>query len=134
MPLELLFVVDPLDELKAYKDTSVAMMREAACRGHAGLVLEDEQVAGLGRADLESSARCREIHEGVLLRGVVVHDALAAGAADQEADAESAEHGVAGRTLCLGLDLRILLVELLQRRVRGLQHFLLLCLVGGHSR
>jgi glutathione synthase len=35
MPLELLFVVDPLDHLKAYKDTSVAMMREAARRGHA---------------------------------------------------------------------------------------------------
>jgi len=34
MPLELLFVVDPLDGLKAYKDSSVAMMREAARRGH----------------------------------------------------------------------------------------------------
>jgi glutathione synthase len=32
--LSLLFVVDPLDELKAYKDSSVAMMREAARRGH----------------------------------------------------------------------------------------------------
>jgi len=35
MSLALLFVVDPLDHLKAYKDTSVAMMREAARRGHA---------------------------------------------------------------------------------------------------
>ncbi|HQR20618.1 MAG TPA: glutathione synthase [Burkholderiaceae bacterium] len=34
MALDLLFVVDPLDELKAYKDSSVAMMREAAQRGH----------------------------------------------------------------------------------------------------
>lgn len=33
--MELLFVVDPLDHLKAYKDSSVAMMREAARRGHA---------------------------------------------------------------------------------------------------
>jgi glutathione synthase len=32
--LSLLFIVDPLDDLKAYKDTSVAMMREAARRGH----------------------------------------------------------------------------------------------------
>jgi glutathione synthase len=32
--LSLLFVVDPLDELKAYKDSSIAMMREAARRGH----------------------------------------------------------------------------------------------------
>ncbi|HEX9179660.1 MAG TPA: glutathione synthase, partial [Burkholderiales bacterium] len=33
--MELLFVVDPLEDLKAYKDSSVAMMREAASRGHA---------------------------------------------------------------------------------------------------
>ncbi len=32
--LSLLFVVDPLESLKAYKDSSVAMMREAAARGH----------------------------------------------------------------------------------------------------
>jgi len=32
--LSLLFVVDPLDDLKAYKDSSIAMMREAARRGH----------------------------------------------------------------------------------------------------
>jgi glutathione synthase len=34
MALSLLFIVDPLDELKAYKDSSVAMMREAVVRGH----------------------------------------------------------------------------------------------------
>ncbi|HEX6829232.1 MAG TPA: glutathione synthase [Burkholderiales bacterium] len=33
--MELLFILDPLDGLKAYKDSSVAMMREAATRGHA---------------------------------------------------------------------------------------------------
>jgi len=32
--LSLLFIVDPLESLKAYKDSSVAMMREAARRGH----------------------------------------------------------------------------------------------------
>lgn len=32
--LSLLFIVDPLEALKAYKDSSVAMMREAARRGH----------------------------------------------------------------------------------------------------
>jgi glutathione synthase len=32
--LSLLFVVDPPESLKAYKDSSVAMMREAASRGH----------------------------------------------------------------------------------------------------
>jgi glutathione synthase len=35
MALSLLFIVDPLAKLKAYKDSSVAMMREAAGRGHA---------------------------------------------------------------------------------------------------
>ncbi|MBW7861209.1 MAG: glutathione synthase [Rhodocyclaceae bacterium] len=33
--LQLAFVLDPLPGLKAYKDSSVAMMREAAARGHA---------------------------------------------------------------------------------------------------
>jgi glutathione synthase len=32
--LSLLFIVDPLDALKPYKDSSIAMMREAARRGH----------------------------------------------------------------------------------------------------
>jgi glutathione synthase len=32
--MRLAFVVDPLDELKAYKDSSIAMMRVAAERGH----------------------------------------------------------------------------------------------------
>lgn len=32
--MHLLFILDPLDTLKTYKDTSVAIMREAALRGH----------------------------------------------------------------------------------------------------
>lgn len=32
--MKLAFVIDPIEELKAYKDSSVAMMREAARRGH----------------------------------------------------------------------------------------------------
>ena len=32
--MKLLFILDPLDELKAYKDTSVAMMRAAQARKH----------------------------------------------------------------------------------------------------
>jgi glutathione synthase len=32
--MKILFLVDPLSKLKAYKDTSVAMMRAAAARGH----------------------------------------------------------------------------------------------------
>ncbi|HET7403212.1 MAG TPA: glutathione synthase [Usitatibacter sp.] len=38
--MRLAFVVDPLGALKAYKDSSIAMMREAAERGHEVHVLE----------------------------------------------------------------------------------------------
>jgi glutathione synthase len=45
MPLALLFVVDPLDHLKATKDSSVAMMRAAARRGHAVFACTIEELA-----------------------------------------------------------------------------------------
>jgi len=32
--MQLLFVADPLEDFKTYKDTTFAMMREAARRGH----------------------------------------------------------------------------------------------------
>ena len=32
--MRILFILDPLDSLKTYKDTSVAIMREASARGH----------------------------------------------------------------------------------------------------
>jgi glutathione synthase len=38
--MKLAFVVDPLEKLKAYKDSSIAMMREAAKRGHEVSALE----------------------------------------------------------------------------------------------
>ena len=38
--MKLAFVLDPLDKLKAYKDSSIAMMREAARRGHEVHALE----------------------------------------------------------------------------------------------
>ncbi len=38
--MRLLFVLDPLDSLKAYKDSSVAMMRAAQARGHAVFACE----------------------------------------------------------------------------------------------
>jgi glutathione synthase len=40
-----LFVVDPIDELKAYKDSSIAMMRELAARGHRVLACTPAQLA-----------------------------------------------------------------------------------------
>ncbi|HRG70680.1 MAG TPA: glutathione synthase, partial [Thauera aminoaromatica] len=38
--LKLLFILDPLEGLKAYKDSSIAMMRAAARRGHAVWALQ----------------------------------------------------------------------------------------------
>jgi glutathione synthase len=42
--MRIAFVVDPLAQLKAYKDSSVAMMREAARRGHAVFAFEARQM------------------------------------------------------------------------------------------
>ena len=42
--MEFLFVIDPPDSLKAYKDTSVAMMRAAQKRGHAVWVCEQRSL------------------------------------------------------------------------------------------
>jgi glutathione synthase len=42
--LDLLFVADPLESFKTYKDTTFAMMREAARRGHRLLATEPRQL------------------------------------------------------------------------------------------
>jgi len=42
--MQFLFIIDPPDELKAYKDTSVAMMRAAQKRGHAIWVCEQSSL------------------------------------------------------------------------------------------
>ena len=47
--MKILFVLDPLESLKAYKDTSVAIMRAAQARGH--------QVYACGQGDLHSKGR-----------------------------------------------------------------------------
>lgn len=43
--MELLFILDPLDSLKIYKDSSYAMMREAAVRGHRLWAMEQGDLA-----------------------------------------------------------------------------------------
>ena len=43
-PTRLLFVADPLESFKTYKDSTFAMMREAAARGHALLACEPRHV------------------------------------------------------------------------------------------
>ncbi|WP_020167437.1 MULTISPECIES: glutathione synthase [Methylotenera] len=42
--MKLLFILDPLASLKSYKDTSIAIMREAAVRGHELFVCEQHDV------------------------------------------------------------------------------------------
>ena len=44
-PLRLAFVLDPLPELKAWKDSSVAMMRAAQHRGHKVSAIEAQTLA-----------------------------------------------------------------------------------------
>ena len=43
--MKLAFIVDPLDTFKTYKDTTFAIMREAAQRGHALYALEQHDLA-----------------------------------------------------------------------------------------
>ncbi|HVS27241.1 MAG TPA: glutathione synthase [Burkholderiales bacterium] len=44
------FILDPLDSIKTYKDSSFAMMREAAARGHLLYVMEQQDIVlQLGR-------------------------------------------------------------------------------------
>jgi glutathione synthase len=43
--LKFAFILDPLENLKAYKDSSVAMMREAGRRGHEVWVMQREALA-----------------------------------------------------------------------------------------
>jgi glutathione synthase len=42
--MNIAFIIDPLDSLKIYKDSTFAMMREAARRGHALFVLEQHEL------------------------------------------------------------------------------------------
>ncbi len=56
--MRLAFLLDPLDSIKTYKDSSFAMMREAAARGHSLSVLHQED---LFSRDSRVGARCRRI-------------------------------------------------------------------------
>ena len=46
--MKLAFIVDPLDSFKIYKDTTFAMMREAAARGHALYSMEQHDLVWRG--------------------------------------------------------------------------------------
>lgn len=45
MSLKIAFILDPLEALKPYKDSSIAMMREAARRGHEVFAIQREALA-----------------------------------------------------------------------------------------
>ena len=55
--MNLLFIIDPPDSLKAYKDTTVAMMRAAQRRGHAVLVCGQEALAWRGGVVMAQATR-----------------------------------------------------------------------------
>ncbi|MCC7486663.1 MAG: glutathione synthase [Burkholderiales bacterium] len=55
--MKLAFVVDPLDSFKIYKDTTFAMMREAAARGHELHTLAPEDILWAGEVVLGESRR-----------------------------------------------------------------------------
>ena len=64
MALSLLFIVDPLDELKAYKDSSVAMMREAAGRGHRVFAATPAELAATGQTPDDYVCNCGPVSAG----------------------------------------------------------------------
>jgi glutathione synthase len=43
--MKIAFILDPLEDIKTYKDSSYAMMREAAARGHALAEMQQENLA-----------------------------------------------------------------------------------------
>lgn len=57
--MKLLFVADPLESFKTYKDSTFAMMREAASRGHEILACEPQDL--MWERGGRVSARCRDI-------------------------------------------------------------------------
>ncbi|WP_244847752.1 glutathione synthase [Caballeronia sp. SL2Y3] len=58
--MDILFIADPLDHFKIYKDTTYAMMAEAARRGHVLYACEPQHLAWTGSA-VEASVRRIEI-------------------------------------------------------------------------
>jgi len=54
--MDILFIADPLDHFKIYKDSTYAMMAEAARRGHTLYTCEPGQLAWTG-GDVEASVR-----------------------------------------------------------------------------
>jgi glutathione synthase len=65
------FILDPLEHLKAYKDSSVAMMREAQARGHEVFALTRPSLAWRGRLVQATATplELRDDHENWFVAG-----------------------------------------------------------------
>ncbi|MBL8475839.1 MAG: glutathione synthase [Methyloversatilis sp.] len=63
MIMQFAFIVDPLDALKPVKDSSIAMMREAARRGH-GIWTVQREALSLSGSELSASALRIELAPG----------------------------------------------------------------------
>jgi len=55
--MKIAFIVDPLDEFKIHKDTTYAMMRESAARGHELHVMQQENLLWRGNVVSGNSSR-----------------------------------------------------------------------------
>src|ERR1700733_14904304 len=55
-PMDILFIADPLDHFKIYKDSTYAMMAEAARRGHTLYTCEPQHLAWTG-GDVEANVQ-----------------------------------------------------------------------------
>ena len=55
--MKIAFIVDPLDEFKIYKDTTYAIMREAAQRGHELYAMLQEDLAWRGGVVTANASR-----------------------------------------------------------------------------
>jgi len=60
--MDIAFIVDPLDQLKAYKDSSISMMRAAAKRGHRIHAFEQGDMVLRGNR-VEARAQALSVHD-----------------------------------------------------------------------
>ena len=74
--MDFAFILDPLPLLKAYKDSSVAMMRALAARGHRLYALTPAECSGTPARRARGSPRCRSMR---------IHDWYTAGAREERA-------------------------------------------------
>lgn len=61
--MKIALILDPLDELKPHKDSSIAIMREAARRGHELFVLEQSDIR-LREHRIRLNAQCLKLRDG----------------------------------------------------------------------